>query len=327
MLKEKIEIYEGQEPIVEDVIYVTPKGAVRYTENFLYNAVVKVDKVSQLKELETQIYDIKLPKLPVSFINQVYSFFYDVYQKHKSEVATLLWYNFDSKEWFLEVPEQEVTGSSADYERDKGFSDSLSYKGFYCVGSIHSHANMEAFHSSTDDHDEFNFDGLHITIGKLSKNPQFSQRFIAKGIIKQLPLHSILQTGEYIGDGDIDYEEYPEVWLTKVKKKVYNTFKGYSGYNSSYNKKTNYATGQLEYNSFEDVADAKANFRKRGYSKKDINNYLLNIKNDLLRCPHCDSVDTPIGDENCITCTAFLVCDPKDEKLVWGEYLPKEVIK
>lgn len=58
----------------------------------------------------------------------------------------------------------------------------LQQKGYVLFGSIHSHADFEAFHSGVDDADEIDFDGLHITIGHVNKDFSYSARWIVSEI-------------------------------------------------------------------------------------------------------------------------------------------------
>lgn len=85
------------------------------------------------------------------------------------------------------------------------------------IGSIHSHGSMGAFHSSTDDGDEFDFDGLHITVGTIDTNPTYSCRFISCGHdFKISDIKDIVEMPELSG-------EFPEEWSKQVSKKQFKT--------------------------------------------------------------------------------------------------------
>jgi hypothetical protein len=65
--------------------------------------------------------------------------------------------------------------------------------GFVVFGSIHSHNTMGAFHSGTDNSDEFKFDGLHITIGKLdATSPEYACRWILGGKVFTASIADVL---------------------------------------------------------------------------------------------------------------------------------------
>lgn len=75
-------------------------------------------------------------------------------------------------EWRVFVPEQGNTAASVeadttslvDIVTGEEFSDGIPF-GWVTAGTAHSHCNMSAFWSSTDDKSELNQPGLHFTIG------------------------------------------------------------------------------------------------------------------------------------------------------------------
>lgn len=184
---------------------------VRVVKNKLFKGVVCVDDMPV--DVEEGITEIYLPKIPRKVIEKVHDFFKYTYYKFKSEAVVLLWYNYETDKWSVEVPEQNVSSAFLDYERDPKFEDKIRAMGFTFVGTIHSHGEMGAFHSGTDDDDEFNFDGLHITIGKVLSGPQFSCRFVLKDLqLKRKPEDVMVlpKSGDNI----------PEDWMNKVKRKT-----------------------------------------------------------------------------------------------------------
>jgi len=205
------EDYKNGMKLEKGVLYNGSNGTYRYADNQMYSAVIKVPTPYGGDELQEQIVSIKLPKIPYSMFDKIYEFFKYIYKKHKAEVAVLLWYNFNTKEWETEVPKQTVGGGSVNYTRDEEWANDMIQKGFICVGTIHSHCEMSAFHSGTDDHDEYNFDGVHITIGKVLSGPEFAQRFIVKTMSTKF--NSISDVV------DIPKEKttkFPEFWDKKV---------------------------------------------------------------------------------------------------------------
>jgi hypothetical protein len=84
-----------------------------------------------------------------------------VYRRHKSEAIVLLLYDLATREYELSVPEQQVAGGHLAYVIGPTPTGKIR------VGSIHSHAEADAFHSPVDDGDEEHDDGLHVTVGNL----------------------------------------------------------------------------------------------------------------------------------------------------------------
>lgn len=78
-----------------------------------------------------------------------------------TEVMICLSYNPKKKQWFASVPKQSGSGASVRYDGD----DEKEPKGFYFMGTIHSHPNMSAFWSGTDIEDQTRLTGLHIVVG------------------------------------------------------------------------------------------------------------------------------------------------------------------
>jgi hypothetical protein len=95
------------------------------------------------------------------------AFFHAVYKRHYTEAAVLLHYSHEHG-WDITVPAQKATSAHVDYKMDERI------EGYLCAGTMHSHGYMSAFHSGTDQHDEAEWDGIHITIGNLNKHPLFS---------------------------------------------------------------------------------------------------------------------------------------------------------
>ena len=140
-------------------------GLFKQVRNDFYSVRVKSDEVAGLAELEEEA-TLKVPPLPLELFRRVEAFFAAVFEKFKSEAVVLLVCNPALREWRVVVPRQLVRGLRVSYDLD---TLPPAPDGFELFGTIHSHADIGAFHSGTDDHDEIHFDGLHITIGNLDK--------------------------------------------------------------------------------------------------------------------------------------------------------------
>lgn len=129
------------------------------------------------------VIDLRIPNLPAPLLSQVGSFFRWANVRKQAEAIVLLFLNQDTGEWSVDAPSQWVpidkygkTWMSLEYDpgsiqRPK---DSLLY------GTIHSHCDGSAFHSSTDQHDEKYGDGLHVTFGRvMSPVPDLAASFVS----------------------------------------------------------------------------------------------------------------------------------------------------
>lgn len=150
-------------------------GSFKRLKNSFYSATVKVEKIKALAEISEEA-NIFLPPLPYSIIKQAEAFFTAAYDKYKSEAVILLYASPEKQGWHVEVPPQTVQGLHVSYDM-KDLPTEID--GYRLFGTIHSHAAIAAFHSGTDDADEMNFDGLHITIGNVDQpNKSYSARWI-----------------------------------------------------------------------------------------------------------------------------------------------------
>ena len=167
---------EGEELPKDDVCYLIAKDGILLKKKVgLMESLSKVDKISILGDLRPYA-KLHIEKIPGSVFAQIYSFFKEVYKEFYSECVALLYYNLKTKKYKIYIPNQEVSGASLDYVKDRTF------KNHVLMCSIHSHASMSAFHSGTDSDDEKSFDGLHITLGKMNQDViDISASIVANG--------------------------------------------------------------------------------------------------------------------------------------------------
>lgn len=158
---------DGVELPEEGTYYIVARNGIFLRKDTgLVQATVRVDRIAFLQEVTTTA-KMRLPKLSAEELVRVLLFFRRVYQRHQSEAVILLHYSATTREYLLHCPDQRVSAASVAYAANQRFP------GYQLVGTIHSHASMDAFHSGVDDHDERHFDGLHITIGRVDQ-PYFT---------------------------------------------------------------------------------------------------------------------------------------------------------
>lgn len=185
--------------------------------NEFYTSITKAKDAGIFAEVKETVSYVT-PKIPENLFMMVQSFFKAIYDEHKSEACVLLYHNLTTAEWLFTVPDQKVSGGGVDYDEGRGLKiineagqilDEVP-EGFTKLGSIHSHASMGAFHSGTDDGDEFNFDGLHITIGSFnSTSPSYSCRWIISGKEAKVEIKDVVE---------INGAVFPEEILGMVSK-------------------------------------------------------------------------------------------------------------
>lgn len=142
---------------------------------------------------------------PVEQLRDTIKYFEEIFKTHKTEAAVLLlfhptkflWHTFKilqigasyaNVKYVYPCPSDDDTPLTKAVFANKATRkiqlelwkeyEKLLNDGYELIGTIHSHCDFAAFHSGVDDADEINFDGLHITIGKLTKGYDFSARWI-----------------------------------------------------------------------------------------------------------------------------------------------------
>lgn len=185
------------------------EGAYLYKQTFFGRAIVPVRKIDPLPELAASkgmlYYDI--PKLPATLLGQAWSFFADVYDKHKIEAMVYITHSAE-RGYRLFVPTQRNGPASvnSDFNLEHIAVDHA------LVGTIHSHCDFSAFHSGTDDTDAAKHDGLHITIGHVNTDtPSYAAMISVNGVDWNMKL-------EDVTDGTPPKTPHPAWWLRYVTK-------------------------------------------------------------------------------------------------------------
>ncbi|MBI2902732.1 MAG: hypothetical protein HYY12_03970 [Candidatus Methylomirabilis oxyfera] len=145
----------------ESIYYlVTRDGLFQVKRNPLFHARTRVRGLSWLLP-EQEAAHLQLPPIPASVLAEIVAFFLEVFQVYRAEAVVLLYFNQTEERYELKIPKQQVAGGHCRYEIGP------TPAGWLRVGTIHSHASADAFHSELDDEDERHDDGLHVTIGNL----------------------------------------------------------------------------------------------------------------------------------------------------------------
>jgi len=158
-----IALYDKKQTLPDDDIYyiITKKGIMLRKKVGLIDALIPVKNISFLQNKNSYI-NINLPKISYSLFSKIVSFFKAVFEKYQTESIVMLYMDRETKKYYIHVPEQKVSKTSVNYDRNVSFPDKL------LVGTIHSHCDFGAFHSGIDVDDEKTMDGVHITVGKLN---------------------------------------------------------------------------------------------------------------------------------------------------------------
>lgn len=147
--------------------------------------------------------------LPLDILRYSMKYFREIFKKHGTEAAVVLMVHPQRGDWkLLKVMQVDCSHGGVHYlnpksspdniDEDKEFYEEVFSKdetkelmlrsheeyselldqGYSIFGTIHSHCDFSAFHSGTDNADELDFDGLHITVGHVNSNFSFACRFM-----------------------------------------------------------------------------------------------------------------------------------------------------
>ena len=146
----------------DDPIYylITRDGLFQVKRNLLFHARTKVRGLNWLMPQQESA-RLQLPPIPAAILAEIVAFFREVFRLHRAEAVVLLYFSQDDGRYELKIPKQQVAGGHCRYEIGQ------TPPGWVRVGTIHSHAAADAFHSELDDEDERHDDGLHMTVGNL----------------------------------------------------------------------------------------------------------------------------------------------------------------
>jgi len=138
--------YSVEKPTEKEISFVMDKkGVKKIVKNEIGKFSEEVKEIPGLDEIKSG-FNGALPKIPVKILLEINQFF----KKHRvSEAMTQIFWDRTKKEYFVYVPEQEVTGASVHAIRNKRLE-----REHLLVMDIHSHNTMNAFFSGIDDDDE-----------------------------------------------------------------------------------------------------------------------------------------------------------------------------
>lgn len=217
--------------------------------------IIKANKVNGAAKIK-EGFTLNVPKLPFRLLLQAVSFFRDVCSDFNNDEAMLqYWFDKETKEFFADCVQQTTNKVHVTYLRNKELEEDPNK---VLVMDIHSHNNMEAFFSGTDDASEQETRTYGV-IGKLDREiPTYKFRISVEGNFKEIAINQIFEMPKvkiYSEDFETEGEmepanlffpnvEYPKEWLAMIEegKRSRSKFQG----------KGNHPHGRLPRNSSKD---------------------------------------------------------------------------
>lgn len=195
----------------DDPIYylLTRDGLFLVKSTPFFAAAVPARGIPWLEGQEPEV-RLTAPRLPAVLLLRALAFFRAVYSRYKSEAVALLAWRESDRAYELFIPHQTVGGGHCDYEV-KEFPPGLTR-----LGTIHSHAGVEAFHSERDENDERYEDGFHLTLGNIDGEVTISCSVVVQGLRGRIPPEQL------VFPYPIPWDQVPpeDDWAAEVGKKV-----------------------------------------------------------------------------------------------------------
>ena len=194
----------------------------------------------------------RYPKMPRQQVEEIVGFFAEVGTLHGAEAAALVAWNRSSQTTHIIIPDQIAT-VSRNYWGDT-FPIGVEYDppnlstDLQIIGDIHSHVDMEAYSSYVDKQDEAHRTGIHIVVGRISREPpDFHIEGVVDGTRFQLKPADVFE----------DYQRrrfrFDPAWMGKIRVNLTGSGAQGSGHQSK-----RYEEGNKRYEAQDADRDEKA---------------------------------------------------------------------
>lgn len=212
----RVYILQGQDILLHQQLPAGKDGKLR----FVRMKVPGLPGNHKLRTIAPGMDPLPAGKIPVELLLTIQKFFKDVMRHFQTKLEAMIWILWSAeKGYYLHVPTQQVGAASARYDWDSLPADSE------IVVDIHSHADMGAFFSGTDDNDDrigVRYSGV---IGRNSlPDPEMKFRFNFMGSRVDVPL------GDLFSFPRPQTEDPPAEWLQKVTEVGYRAPGAPAGY-------------------------------------------------------------------------------------------------
>jgi len=169
-------------------------------------------------EIKQNRIDLKVPKIPEEMYHKMIEFFRHIASTMSNAEAFIqFYYDLEDQKYVAYVPQQKVSGASVVYDAGKNL-DQINRSRYIFVFECHSHNNMNAFWSATDNRDEKDTRFFGV-IGKIN-NPTVEERYRTMAAGKELALtkESIFNFSEK------EAVDFPKEWTKNVSKMTFKQF-------------------------------------------------------------------------------------------------------
>ena len=196
--------------VVKPVIHMQKKGeASSYKGAFLSLSDATTGAITVLDEIRPG-FQSSLPKIPYTLMEQALSLFRTMMHRGKdrrpAEALVHIYWDKLQQQYFIHVPKQLVSRASVDALLDnEALQDSDRYIHY---ADLHSHNQMPAVFSKTDDHDE-RPTRVYMVVGRLDRYfPEITVRISNGGHFWEIPAQEVLES--------FPVGSFPPEWLNQI---------------------------------------------------------------------------------------------------------------
>ena len=172
-------------------------------ENELFSSFQQIETVKQEPSIKWK----KAP-IPLEIWDDIKNICAFTNKEHNSECLIRLYYSPSLDKWATGFFKQQMSFMTVkdEFDNEQLQLQAPMEEGFVEAGSVHHHCSSGAFQSKTDESDEQNSNGLHITIGKLDSDKyELHSRFSQEGVFLSPNMLSFFEKPEWL-------ESIPEDW-------------------------------------------------------------------------------------------------------------------
>jgi hypothetical protein len=142
-------------------------GIYRQERNDFYEATTLVRPVGEFPSYQPTV-NLFIPRIPYAKLEEIVDQMRYVAVHRHAELMIAMYYSHNEQQYLFVIPEQTPAAFGS---RLRTGPLPPSPPGYNMIGDIHSHMDFPAGHSPTDDADEEDIGGIHITIGDLVTRP------------------------------------------------------------------------------------------------------------------------------------------------------------
>jgi hypothetical protein len=207
-------------PREAEFFWITRSGTYLCRNHPFFQSDVPARRMPSSLASHRTVCRLKFPLLGVAALEHVVGFFDEVFRRHGSEAIVLVLWDLRRKRYRLCVPPQQATvwesQSGLPTPMDVSYQVSAALPPQHLlIGDIHSHADMQAYSSGIDTHDERYRDGIHAVVGRVDREPpEFHLEMSVDGC------RFALQFGHFFQGYRARRRRFPKSWLEQVEIKT-----------------------------------------------------------------------------------------------------------